>query len=149
MAPKWKRFDRRNPKKNGQAKPKAKEGKRLEGEKQKVTRSAWNKGKKPSKTNKQHIFIPRDHLSLYFACALYFAGPIYCAALWVCLITSRRISETLFYCATAMLIWKEVVFTTHPTFYINNERKIFICLDKANLVRSRLLRVCPQMQWRA
>ena len=102
MAPKRKRFDRRNPKKNGQAKPKATEGKRQkeknvrkEGKKQKVTRSAWNKGKKPSKTNKQHIFIPRDQLSLYFACALYFAGPIYCAALWVCLVTSRRISETL------------------------------------------------------
>ena len=101
MAPKRKRFDRRNPKNKWGGKTKSNRVK-TEGntchkkrEKQKVTRSAWNKGKKHSKTNKQHIYIPRDQLSLYFACALYFAGPIYCAALWVCLVTSRRISETL------------------------------------------------------
>ena len=32
---------------------------------------------------------------MYFSVALWFAGPAYCAALWICLVTSRRISETL------------------------------------------------------
>ena len=102
MAPKRKRFDRRNPKKSEEAKPKA------TGKKQKETH-VRKKGKNrrlldlrgtkeknlPKQTNNIYIYIPRDQLSLYFACALYFAGPIYCAAPWVCLVTSRRISETL------------------------------------------------------
>lgn len=60
------------------------------------TRSAWNQGRKHSKTAKQHVFIPREQLDLFFAVALYFAGPVYCVVLWLALVTSRRISETLF-----------------------------------------------------
>lgn len=60
-----------------------------------LTQPAWNKGKKPSKTSKQHVFIPKEQLELFFAVALFFTGPVYCAALWLCLVTSRRISETL------------------------------------------------------
>ena len=59
------------------------------------TPKAWNKGRKQSKTDKQHVFIPREDLELFLAVALFFAGPCYCAALWVALVTSRRISETL------------------------------------------------------
>ena len=56
---------------------------------------AWNKGRKHSKTSKQHVFIPREQLPLFFAVALYFAGPSYCAVLWITLVTSRRIGETV------------------------------------------------------
>ena len=59
------------------------------------TRAPWNKGKQHSKTSKQHVFVPRDQLDLFFAVALCFAGPVYCAVLWIALVTSRRISETL------------------------------------------------------
>ena len=41
------------------------------------------------------MFIPKEQLKLFFAVALFFTGPVYCAALWLCLVTSRRISETL------------------------------------------------------
>ena len=57
--------------------------------------TAWNKGRKHSKTNKQHVFVPREQLQLFFAVALFFAGPTYCAVLWIALVTSRRIGETL------------------------------------------------------
>ena len=55
----------------------------------------WNRGKKPAKTSQQHLFIPRDQLELFFAVGLYWAGPVYAAAIWVCLVTSRRIGEAL------------------------------------------------------
>ena len=58
-------------------------------------RAAWNKGRKHSKTNKQHVFVPREQLQLFFAVALFFAGPTYCAVLWIALVSSRRIGETL------------------------------------------------------
>ena len=57
--------------------------------------TAWNKGRKHSKTNKQHVFVPREQLQFFFAVALFFAGPAYCAVLWIALVTSRRIGETL------------------------------------------------------
>ena len=57
--------------------------------------TAWNKGRKHSKTNKQHVFVPREQLQLFFAVALFFAGPAYCAVLWIALVTSRRTGETL------------------------------------------------------
>ena len=41
------------------------------------------------------MFVPREQLELFFSVALWFAGPAYCFAIWLCLVTSRRISETL------------------------------------------------------
>ena len=55
----------------------------------------WNKGKKMSKTDLQHLFIPREDLLLFLAVSLYFAGPRYVMALWITMVTSRRISEAL------------------------------------------------------
>ena len=49
----------------------------------------WNKGLHQTKTCKQHLFIPRDQI------ALFLAGPKYACVLWLTLVTSRRISETL------------------------------------------------------
>ena len=60
-----------------------------------TSKNPWNKGRKVSKTHKQHVFIPREQVALYFSVALWLAGPAYCAALWICLVTSRNISETL------------------------------------------------------
>ena len=60
------------------------------------TRSTpWNKGVRQTKTSKQHLFIPRDQIPLFLAVALYWAGPKYACVLWLTLVTSRRISETL------------------------------------------------------
>ena len=56
---------------------------------------AWNKGGKVSRLNKQHVCVPRDQLALLSAVALWWAGPVYAAILWLALCTSRRISETL------------------------------------------------------
>lgn len=55
----------------------------------------WNKGLHQTKTCKQHVFIPRDQIALFLAVALYWAGPKYACVLWLTLVTSRRISETL------------------------------------------------------
>ena len=55
----------------------------------------WNKGMRQTKTCKQHIFLPRDQIELFNAVALYWAGPKYACVLWLTLVTSRRISETL------------------------------------------------------
>ncbi|CAJ1421011.1 unnamed protein product [Effrenium voratum] len=55
----------------------------------------WNKGKKMSKTDLQHLFVPREELTLFLAVALFFAGPKYVMVLWVTMVTSRRISEAL------------------------------------------------------
>ena len=55
----------------------------------------WNAGKKLRKTDRQHLFVPRDHLKLWFGVLLYSAGPVYAFAIWLCMVTSRRISETL------------------------------------------------------
>ncbi len=60
-----------------------------------ASKHPWNRGKKNGKTGQQHLFIPRDQLELFFAVGLYWAGPVYAAAIWMCLVTSRRISETL------------------------------------------------------
>ena len=59
------------------------------------SKKPWNKGRKISKTHKQHVYVPREQLELFFSVALWFAGPAYCFAIWLCLVTSRRISETL------------------------------------------------------
>ena len=64
-------------------------------EKERAAAKPWNQGHKHSKTAKQHVFIPREQLQLFFAVAQFFAGPIYCVVLWLALVTSRRISETL------------------------------------------------------
>ena len=69
--------------------------KRNQNKSQKLKKCPWNKGRKIAKTHKQHVFIPREQLELFFAVALWFAGPVYAVALWLCLVTSRRISETL------------------------------------------------------
>ena len=69
--------------------------KRNHNKSKKLKKCPWNKGRKISKTHKQHVFIPREQLELFFAVALWFAGPVYAVALWLCLVTSRRISETL------------------------------------------------------
>jgi hypothetical protein len=69
--------------------------KRNHNKSQKLKKCPWNKGRKIAKTHKQHVFIPREQLELFFAVALWFAGPVYAVALWLCLVTSRRISETL------------------------------------------------------
>ena len=53
----------------------------------------WNKGKKMSKTDLQHLLVPREELTLFLAVALFFAGPKYVMVLWVTMVTSRRISE--------------------------------------------------------
>ena len=55
----------------------------------------WNKGVRQTKSGKQHLFIPRDQIPLFLAVALYWAGPKYACVLWLTLVTSRRISETL------------------------------------------------------
>ena len=55
----------------------------------------WNKGLHQTKTCKQHVFIPRDQIALFLAVALYWAGPKCACVLWLTLVTSRRISETL------------------------------------------------------
>ena len=55
----------------------------------------WNKGQKMSKSDMQHLFIPREDYELFLAVALYFAGPKYVMAFWLTMVTSRRISETL------------------------------------------------------
>ena len=39
-----------------------------------LTQPAWNKGKKPSKTSKQHVFIPKEQLELFFAVACFLLG---------------------------------------------------------------------------
>ena len=52
-----------------------------------------NKGLHQTKTSKQHVFI--DQIALFLAVALYWAGPKYACVLWLTLVTSRRISETL------------------------------------------------------
>ena len=57
--------------------------------------SPWNKGKKSNKTDTQHLFIPRAEVELFFAVLLYWAGPVYAVSVWLCMITSRRISESL------------------------------------------------------
>ena len=41
------------------------------------------------------MYVPRDQLELFFAVALYWAGPKYASVLRLTLVTSRRISETL------------------------------------------------------
>ena len=56
----------------------------------------WNKGLHQTKTCKQHLFIPRDQI------ALFLAGPKYACVLWLTLVTSRRISETLLLRGTDM-----------------------------------------------
>ncbi len=48
-----------------------------------------------SKSDMQHLFIPREDYELFLAVALYFAGPKYVMAFWLTMVTSRRISETL------------------------------------------------------
>ena len=55
----------------------------------------WNKGLHQTKICKQHVFIPRDQIALFLAVALYWASPKYACVLWLTLVTSRRISETL------------------------------------------------------
>ena len=47
------------------------------------------------RSDRQHLFIPREDYSLFLAVSIYFAGPKYAMALWLCMVTSRRISETL------------------------------------------------------
>ena len=56
---------------------------------------AWNKGLRRSKSDQQHVFIPEEDLELWLAVLLYFTGPVYTAAIWICMLTSRRISEAL------------------------------------------------------
>ena len=58
-------------------------------------KAPWNKGQKMSKSDMQHLFIPREDYELFLAVALYFAGPKYVMAFWLTMVTSRRISETL------------------------------------------------------
>ena len=62
----------------------------------------WNKGLHQTKTCKQHVFIPRDQIALFLAVALYWPGPKYACVLWLTLVTSRRISETLLLRGTDM-----------------------------------------------
>ena len=60
-----------------------------------IKKVPWNKGQKMSKSDTQHLFIPREDYELFLAVALYFAGPKYVMAFWLTMVTSRRISETL------------------------------------------------------
>ena len=62
----------------------------------------WNKGLHQTKPGKQHVFIPRDQIALFLAVALYWPGPKYACVLWLTLVTSRRISETLLLRGTDM-----------------------------------------------
>jgi hypothetical protein len=56
---------------------------------------AWNKGLKASKSDRQHFHVPRDDVPLFLAVCVYFAGPVYAAAVWFTMVSSRRVSEAL------------------------------------------------------
>ena len=47
------------------------------------------------KTDRQHLYVRRDEIQLWFANLLYCGGPIYAFAIWVALVSSRGISEAL------------------------------------------------------
>ena len=55
----------------------------------------WNAGMKQQKTDRQHVFVPREDIELFYATLVYFAGPAIAVAVWLAMVTSRRISETL------------------------------------------------------
>ena len=55
----------------------------------------WSLGKQLRKTDRQFLYVPREHLELWFGVLLYCGGPVYAVAIWLCMVTSRRISETL------------------------------------------------------
>ena len=61
----------------------------------KPTKTAWNKQSKLNKTDRQHLYIPRDDVALFLAVLVWFTEPVYAATIWICMVTSRRISETL------------------------------------------------------
>ena len=61
----------------------------------KSKRTPWNKGKKMGKSDLQHLFVPKEEVQLFLAVTLWFAGPKYALVLWLTMVTSRRISETL------------------------------------------------------
>ena len=56
---------------------------------------AWNKGRRMQKTDRQHLYVRREDIQLWFAILLYCGGPVYAFAIWVALVSSRRISEAL------------------------------------------------------
>ena len=67
-----------------------------------TARTPWNKGRHIRRSDQQHLYVPREHLQRFWAVTVYFAGPIYAAAIWFTIVTSRRISEAL------MLRWTHI-----------------------------------------
>ena len=65
-----------------------------------TARTPWNKGRHIRRSDQQHLYVPREDLQLFWAVTVYFAGPIYAAAIWFTIVTSRRISEALMLCWT-------------------------------------------------
>ena len=62
---------------------------------QKNVRAPWNKARKQTVADSSNVFIEYEDLQLFWACLLFCSGPVYLAAIWLTMCTSRRISEIL------------------------------------------------------
>ena len=61
----------------------------------KLVKKPWNKDRKQTVDDSSNVFIEYEDLQLFWACLLFCCGPIYLAAIWLTMSTSRRISEIL------------------------------------------------------
>lgn len=61
----------------------------------KLVAKVWNKKRKMTKTDRQHLFVPREDVPLFLATSVYFASPMLATLIWLTMVTSRRISEAL------------------------------------------------------
>ncbi|CAE7548448.1 unnamed protein product [Symbiodinium sp. CCMP2592] len=79
-----------------QAKPVKKvKKKRATGKPVKKVKKPWNKDRKQTVADSSNVFIEYEDLQLFWACLLFCCGPVYLAAVWLTMCTSRRISEIL------------------------------------------------------
>ena len=55
----------------------------------------WDKNTKRSKSEAQFLFVPREEFPLVLAVMVFFSGPAYAMAIYLGIVTHRRISEVL------------------------------------------------------
>ena len=61
----------------------------------KPVKRPWNKDRKQTVADSSNVFVEYEDLQLFWACLLFCCGPVYLAAVWLTMSTSRRISEIL------------------------------------------------------